>query len=814
MTGQPSGATKPSKRKFPLRFLGLVAITLLVLASIAPLIIARTGLRDWLIHQIIGMPHLSASVQRASLGWFSPLEIGGAAFHGRLKRFSLEIERVEPDRSWPKLWAGSPELGTFLIDRPHLYLDLPLGTSDHQSSDLSPTFTATVSEGALTIRLDKLDRTIIELDGIELTAHMKATQEGRILTVEPFQIFPRQTITPDLCSRLLHYMSPALKHATLVEGEFSLGVRELKIPLGVTGDQLIDGLALRGELGLHQVTVESDSPILQSVCKMVADLHNRLPPKKTRVIKDETVVFGARNGRIYHEGLHLGFPDIDPQLQIDSRGSVGLDETLDLLLSVPRLDPVKQRQKGPVECRVTGTIRQPRLTAPDASLVIHLPDQPEPLVAIDGIALDATVLQTSAGSVIAFEPLEVLKREKMSPKLASGLLKWIDPEIRYSPQVSGEVSLSFETLRLPLGGSEGHRLDALAFKGKLGVYDARSLANTPLRKAIVRLLADLYGKRAADVLRITQDSEIDFEVRERRLYFGGLSIGFPDINPSMRVGAQGSIGFDGTLDVRIEVPSPEQAALRTKGPMEIHVTGTVEQPQLFAKDASLVIHLPGRPEPLIDVDGIPLTIRIEKTPTGPVATFDPVVLFTRKRLTRRFAAGLLPLLDQELQSTPAVTGEVSLSVDRARIPLDLTDRWLPQVELQGTLDVRAASNITQTPLRRALIQLLTELFGKPATKVNHLVYDSEIYFKIEDGRLHYSDLRIGFPDIDPTVHVRSEGSIGLDESLDLSVEVPVRLRDSSGRSDEIVATSVWFKITGSLRKPKVEPDELKGVRPL
>ena len=80
-----------------------------------------------------------------------------------------------------------------------------------------------------------------------------------------------------------------------------------------------------------------------------------------------------RDGRLHHEGLRIGFPEIDPELVIRSRGSIGLDETLDLHLELPRLRKDK-RDKGPLQCHVTGTLSEPIIAIPDASLVVHLTD--------------------------------------------------------------------------------------------------------------------------------------------------------------------------------------------------------------------------------------------------------------------------------------------------------------------------------------------------------------------------------------------------------------------------------------------------------
>ena len=70
---------------------------------------------------------------------------------------------------------------------------------------------------------------------------------------------------------------------------------------------------------------------------------------------------------MHHEGLRIGFPDISPDLIANSRGSVGFDGSLDIVLEVPRLvlkkkDPPDPKAPPPVRFRITGTIDKPVVT--------------------------------------------------------------------------------------------------------------------------------------------------------------------------------------------------------------------------------------------------------------------------------------------------------------------------------------------------------------------------------------------------------------------------------------------------------------------
>ena len=93
---------------------------------------------------------------------------------------------------------------------------------------------------------------------------------------------------------------------------------------------------------------------------------------------------------------------------------VGLDQTLDLFVELPRLDPALRKEKGPAKCHITGTISNPKISVEDASLVLRQPDRKEPLIAVDGINLNMQVENTASGRVLAVEPVEVFKKQKLN----------------------------------------------------------------------------------------------------------------------------------------------------------------------------------------------------------------------------------------------------------------------------------------------------------------------------------------------------------------------------------------------------------------
>ena len=167
----------------------------------------------------------------------------------------------------------------------------------------------------------------------------------------------------------------------------------------------------------------------QALVQLVADMNGKDASDVVRLVQDAEIRFHAEDGRLHHEGLRIGLPDIDPDLVISSSGSVGLDQTLDLHVELPRLDPLLRKEKGPAKCHITGTISNPKVSVQDASLVIRQPDHQEPLIAVQGVNLNMQVENTASGYVLAVEPVEILKKEKLSAGLAAGLVRLVVPDL-------------------------------------------------------------------------------------------------------------------------------------------------------------------------------------------------------------------------------------------------------------------------------------------------------------------------------------------------------------------------------------------------
>jgi hypothetical protein len=187
--------------------------------------------------------------------------------------------------------------------------------------------------------------------------------------------------------------------------------------------------------------------------------------------------------------------------------------------------------------------------------------------------------------VLVIAPLEVFKKKKLSPGVANGLVKLLAPAVHSERQVTGEISLAFNKLRIPVGVAGGQAIKQLEAEGKLTLHRVSSEVKSPVRRALVQLHADMSGKKPSDVIHRVEESEIPFQVRDGRLHHDGQRIGFPEIDPELVISSRGSVGVDETLDLHLDVPRLRKGKL-DKVPRQFHVTGTISQPKIAISDAS------------------------------------------------------------------------------------------------------------------------------------------------------------------------------------------------------------------------------------
>ncbi len=173
-----------------------------------------------------------------------------------------------------------------------------------------------------------LERGVFQVRPAEL-----AVSEGRVflapqvrlnvtpveLWLPPGKLVDQIRINPIMCAAALQYVAPVLAGITNIDGRFSVELQSCRIPLADPAQSDVSG-----KMTLHSAQV-APGPLIQEFSSLLG----RAAPAQLN--RESALEFRMVEGRIYHRGLELAFPDVT----IRTYGSVGLDETLAMVAEMP-----------------------------------------------------------------------------------------------------------------------------------------------------------------------------------------------------------------------------------------------------------------------------------------------------------------------------------------------------------------------------------------------------------------------------------------------------------------------------------------------
>jgi translocation and assembly module TamB len=190
---------------------------------------------------------------------------------------------------------------------------------------------------------------------VHLAPQVQMATNPMVLSLPKGPLAQRIQVDPAMCASLLKYAAPALADVPIVRGTFSVDLDSCRIPLGDPRQSQV-----AGRLVMHTMEITS-GPMLRELSVLLG----REVPAKLR--QESAIAFHMENGRVYHEGLEIQFPD----LAIRTHGWVGLDETLDIVADMP-VPPkwlagntlVSQTMRNQtIRLPLRGTLKKPKLDA-------------------------------------------------------------------------------------------------------------------------------------------------------------------------------------------------------------------------------------------------------------------------------------------------------------------------------------------------------------------------------------------------------------------------------------------------------------------
>lgn len=188
-----------------------------------------------------------------------------------------------------------------------------------------------------------------------------------IITLPPGRILDQVRLSPELCRDSLKFVTPMLADATQIDGRFSLDLTEAAWPLGDTGAGTSSG-----SLRIHGAQVKPGPLAVQlmtTVEQIRAVVQKRAPREEVAdravmELPEQSVQFRQADQRVAHDRFLMRFRDVE----IQTRGSVGIDESLNLVASIPiREDWISDERIRTalggqmLQVPIYGTLRQPQV---------------------------------------------------------------------------------------------------------------------------------------------------------------------------------------------------------------------------------------------------------------------------------------------------------------------------------------------------------------------------------------------------------------------------------------------------------------------
>ena len=221
----------------------------------------------------------------------------------------------------------------------------------------------------------RLDKGVISMQPLDvpisagkLTAapRIYLNETGLPVVLDKGPLLESVRLSPELCRGWLRYVQPTIADATRAEGKFSIAIDQAQVPLLAPKSATV-----QSKLVIHQGQV-GPGPLAGrylSVLEKVRLAIDRTgttrpidPNKGWIIFPEQTVPVVVQDGRIHHQGMTMQIGNF----QMITQGSVGMDDSLDMVLTIPvhdswLRDPKSGVLKGKaIHVPIRGTVSVPQ----------------------------------------------------------------------------------------------------------------------------------------------------------------------------------------------------------------------------------------------------------------------------------------------------------------------------------------------------------------------------------------------------------------------------------------------------------------------
>lgn len=250
----------------------------------------------------------------------------------------------------------------------------------------------------------------------------------------------------------------------------------------------------------------------------------------------------------------------------------------------------------PLPTTGTGPSRHVAITIQDAELWLKTKTMSDEANVFRDFDITGRLIQADQRRTLSVAPGRLLDYAPLSTVLCDGLLKYLVPVLSEATWVNGELSLDLARCEIDIDRPKDSQL-----AGQLTVHGVRAGVKNKLIAAAGARLASVTGRQGSNVIYLADEAIVSFEVHDGAVWHDGVEFGLPRVSPDFVVRTSGSVGFDDTLDLKIEIPFAahflRDGALANavqNTTLILNATGTIQHPHIELDDESLFANIVSR----------------------------------------------------------------------------------------------------------------------------------------------------------------------------------------------------------------------------
>jgi hypothetical protein len=340
-----------------------------------PFLALGSSLRDGSLKDAVGQSGWRVQSASATGGWFEPVTFFDVRVSDSEGRLEARIAELRTNCTLSDMFGGGPERGKVTLVRPSIEIKVSEG-GEWPSCSSGSSRRATdffVEQGSLKITSPLRRIPIVDVAGCKMAGSVGPDESGASwLVVEPMQVFDHEPVSDPQCEQNLALIAPILAQSTAVSGSASVWLDRVRIPLD--GRQS-SPFPIKGRAEFHSLEAKLRNGWARQLSALGGTFSGVELPEQISMLEKSTVDFEVTEKGVHHKGTAFLLPEVAPEFKVVSSGSVFLDETLELELSLelpipsdnegPVLQFLRKVSSSPILLAVKGTVSSPVVGLPE-----------------------------------------------------------------------------------------------------------------------------------------------------------------------------------------------------------------------------------------------------------------------------------------------------------------------------------------------------------------------------------------------------------------------------------------------------------------